>query len=133
MGKLRSNFYRISTSKLTPLIATLVLTAESVACSDVFSGAKTVLSKISVGLVGLMSGIAFVCLIWQVFMMFANAGDDKKAEVHKNAIKKILLYYAIGVSASYLLRIVSDTLSSTLGDNSGILKPTNIDNTGGLK
>ena len=46
-------------------------------------------------LMGLTSGLAFVCVLWQVIQLMIHSSDEKEVSRRKSYIIKILIAYAI--------------------------------------
>lgn len=118
--------------KLAPLAVVFACSVDSVHCTDIFDGLQNLGSKIGMGLMGLISAVAFIAILWNVITLLIHAGDEKIVAQKKNAIFNILKYYVVAIGASFILTTIYNLVSETFS-GATILKPKEIDSTGALK
>ncbi len=119
-------------TKVAPLAVVVACSIPSVMCTDLFNGLEKIGSKIGVGLMGLISIVAFVFILVNVFSLIMHAGDEKIVAQKKTAILNIFKYYLLAIGASFLLTTIYN-LATDAFSGATVLKPKEIDSTGALK
>ena len=132
MKKLLERVNANTLAKLAPMGIITALSVSNVFCTDIFVASKSVLNKVSTGLISIISVVAFIMIIWNIIMLFVHSGDEKKLAVNKEAIKKIFIYYIIALVASFLLSTVAETISNVIG-RENVIDTGTINSSGELK
>ena len=132
MKKLLERVNANTLAKLAPMGIITALSASNVFCTDIFVASKSVLNKVSTGLISIISVVAFIMIIWNIIMLFVHSSDEKKLAVNKEAIKKIFIYYIIAIVASFLLSTVAETISNVIGGEN-VIDTGTINSSGELK
>lgn len=132
MKKLLERVNANTLAKLAPMGIITALSVSNVFCTDIFVASKSVLNKVSTGLISIISVVAFIMIIWNIIMLFVHSSDEKKLAVNKEAIKKIFIYYIIAIVASFLLSTVAGTISNVIGGEN-VIDTGTINSSGELK
>lgn len=132
MKKLLERVNANTLAKLAPMGIITALSVSNVFCTDIFVASKSVLNKVSTGLISIISVVAFIMIIWNIIMLFVHSSDEKKLAVNKEAIKKIFIYYIIAIVASFLLSTVAETISNVIGGEN-VIDTGTINSNGELK
>ena len=118
--------------KIAPLSAIAMCSVSSVYCSEIFSGLQNLGSTIGKGLVGLISIVAFVLIVWHAIWLVIESKDEKKVAARKESIKTVLKGYAIALLASFILTTLASVLGEAFGTGS-IITTSSVNTNGGLK
>lgn len=133
MNKIRTKLNSVALAKATTLGMMVLFSVNAVMCTDIFTASKSVLNKVSAGLYSILSLVAVIMIIWNVLMLFVHSSDEKKLAVHKEAVKKIFLYYIIAILAVFLLSQVASTITNALGGSGTIIDTGTFNNDGTLQ
>ncbi len=132
MKKLSSKKISVIT-KLAPIATIVACSFSSLYCSgNLFEAIKKLLSNILGGLLGLVTLVALIMIIWNGIVLMANSGDQKIVAEKKSAIKTIFVIYGVIVFSSLIIGGIVSVAKEALGSGSILVPDTNVD-VGGLQ